>query len=261
MFRSIKNWTSDFIQTIKKEIAGVKIQGKAVEDFSATRFYSLDFAEVPVLSPPLPEEMAPVNDGLPRELPLEIRSLTEQNATLTIESAAFTPDPLLAESASVQHPEVTLAHVPAFQPDNVCIIPLAVEQLRSLAIQESTVFFAPSFSEGSLFFRIPIKESSALIYRFPIRRTPSPKSLYSAEDIRNAVSYILERLQTVPHLELVGIYRDVPINRIRQLSFEKGKLLFTLLPPKRGRDVILDVLIVREPAEGKYHIGPIVRKA
>lgn len=70
----------------------------------------------------------------------------------------------------------------------------------------------------------------------------------------------MKRMEGRTKFKVLGVYRDIPIDRIDRIQFRGKDLQFTLKEPG-PRDAILDVIIVRDEEEKRYHVGPIVRKA
>jgi len=102
-----------------------------------------------------------------------------------------------------------------------------------------------------------------------VRRKPAPRKDYTDEEIKKALKFIIERIPEGTKLKFSGVFRDVPINRIKQISFDFGDMLFTVNSANMNEDpgiahsnrmIILDVLIMKDEKAGKYYVGPVVRK-
>jgi len=114
--------------------------------------------------------------------------------------------------------------------------------------------------ERSIFPVAIIKSSDSVWANIPIVRRKAFKSDYSRESIKSALEFILERIEGHPKLKFVGIYRDIPLDKVKRMNFERDKMEFTLRKATNMKGVILDVLVVMEEKAGKYHVGPIIRK-
>jgi hypothetical protein len=93
-----------------------------------------------------------------------------------------------------------------------------------------------------------------------VTRHPASRSEYPDYEIQKGLRFIMKRLDPKSKFRVLGVYRDVPIDRIDRIQFLGKEMQFSLKEPT-GRDVILDVIIVRDEEEKRYHVGPIVRKA
>ncbi len=93
-----------------------------------------------------------------------------------------------------------------------------------------------------------------------ITRKPASRSEYTDYEIQKGLRFIMKRLDPKSKFRVLGVYRDIPIDRIDRIQFSGNEMQFSLKEPT-GRDVILDVIIVRDEEEKRYHVGPIVRKA
>ena len=110
-----------------------------------------------------------------------------------------------------------------------------------------------------LFATIKINASDRVIAQFPMSRLSVSRESYSTGNIKNALTFILDRMNHKPRLRWIGIFRDVPINRIKQLTFSESTLSFTLNSLDRRSIYVLDVLAVFDEVMEKYHIAPIIR--
>jgi len=140
---------------------------------------------------------------------------------------------------------------------------------------EETVDFSTKVSDSELDFEPRLKETIAAAMRFPIKRPPVAKSGYQVEEIKRALTFIIERYGSKGKLKIVGIYKNVPVYSAEKLTFSRDKNLLFYYRKKADtteeRDKIkskkesskpfmLDVLVVKS-REGKYHVGPIIRTA
>jgi len=135
------------------------------------------------------------------------------------------------------------------------------------------VDFYGKISDYEMDFFPRIKETIAAAMRFPIKRPPVSKSGYQVEEIKRALSFIIERYGSRGKLNIVGIYKNVPIYSAEKLTFSRDKHLLFYYRKKENqtndktikrknttssRPFMLDVLVVKS-REGKYHVGPIIR--
>lgn len=126
---------------------------------------------------------------------------------------------------------------------------------------DNAVIFSTSLEAYTPFFHMNCHKHLSLIMKFPIKRNRVSKAGYETEELKRALSFIVNRYEHRGKLSIVGIYKNVPIDTVERMTFSKGQELFFYL--KKGnqkRQILMDVLIVRTN-EGRYHVGPIVRKA
>jgi len=141
--------------------------------------------------------------------------------------------------------------------EQILSFPLYV--VRGISVYSEEPLEAPGLRSEGLFASIKTNASDRIIARFPMKRSSVSRENYSTSNIKNALSFILDRIDHKPRSKWVGIFRDVPINRIKQLTFHESTLSFTLYSFDRRSIYILDVLAVFDEVTEKYHIAPIVR--
>ncbi len=109
-------------------------------------------------------------------------------------------------------------------------------------------------------FNTSIDQSYAAAVKFPVRRNRVARKHYNMEDIKRALSFIMKRHRERGKLKFIGIYRNVPIDSAERLAFSRDKKLYFYYAGRTNeKPIILDVLVLRS-REGKYHVGPIIRK-
>lgn len=126
---------------------------------------------------------------------------------------------------------------------------------------DNSMIFNISVEAHSTLFHINCHKTLSSIMKFPIKRNRVSKAGYETEELKRALAFIVNRYAYRGKLSIVGIYKNVPIDTVERLTFSKQQELFFYL--KKGnqkRQILMDVLIVRTN-EGRYHVGPIVRKA
>ncbi|MEA1885354.1 MAG: hypothetical protein U9N62_12685 [Thermotogota bacterium] len=134
------------------------------------------------------------------------------------------------------------------------------KQKAAFHFENSTIFnaFVESYSPA---INVNCNHSLRCVMRFPIKRYRVSKSGYERDELKRALSFIVKRYKSAGQLSIVGIYKNVPVDTAERLTFTKnGELFFYLKKGNRKRSVLLDVLVVKTK-EGKYHVGPIIRKA
>jgi len=126
---------------------------------------------------------------------------------------------------------------------------------------ENALIINALIDEYSPFFDIKCYHSLGCVMRYPIKRIRVSKSGYEKEELKRALSFIVKRYKSFSQLSIVGIYKNVPIDTVERLTFSKDRDLFFYLKRETfKRSILMDVLVVKTK-EGKYHVGPIVRKA
>ena len=126
---------------------------------------------------------------------------------------------------------------------------------------DNSIIFNISVEAHSTLFRISCHKALSSIMQFPIKRNRVSKAGYETEELKRALEFIVNRYAYRGKLSIIGIYKNVPIDTVERLTFSKHQELFFYL--KKGnqkRQILMDVLIVRTN-EGRYHVGPIIRKA
>ncbi|HPF16927.1 MAG TPA: hypothetical protein P5107_08725 [Thermotogota bacterium] len=136
------------------------------------------------------------------------------------------------------------------------------DRLQSFAFHfENSMIFNTSVDAYSLLFHINCQNNRSCIMKFPIKRNRVSKSGYETEELKRALEFIINRYEYRGKLSIVGIYKNVPIDTVERMTFSRGQeLFFYLKKEKIKRQILMDVLIVRTD-EGRYHVGPIIRKA
>lgn len=125
---------------------------------------------------------------------------------------------------------------------------------------ENSVMFNSLIEDYPLLPEINCNHSLACMMRYPIKRYRVSKSGYETEELKRALSFIVKRYESAGKLSIVGIYKNVPIDNAERLTFSKNKeLYFYLKKGNHKRSVLMDVLVVKTK-EGRYHVGPIIRK-
>jgi len=145
--------------------------------------------------------------------------------------------------------------------------PFSTEQILTFPLYfvKGVLVYTEELMEGGrpknvpLFASIKVNASDRMIAQFAMRRQSVSRESYSTGNIKNALAFILDRVNHKPRLRWIGIFRDVPINRIKQLTFSESTLSFTLNSLDRRSIYVLDVLVVYDEVMEKYHIAPIVR--
>ena len=152
-----------------------------------------------------------------------------------------------------------------------------IENQASSFHYEDTVDFGTRVSSCEIDFTLKINDTIAAAMHFPIKRPPVSKSGYQLEEIKRALTFIIEKFESKGKLKIIGIYKNVPIYAAQKLTFTKDKcLLFYYRKQTERADngkkrkinkhlpaskpFMLDVLVVKS-REGKYHVGPIIRTA
>ncbi len=134
------------------------------------------------------------------------------------------------------------------------------KQKAAFHFENSTIFnaFVESYSPT---INTNCNHSLGSVMRFPIKRYRVSKSGYERDELKRALSFIVKRYKSAGQLSIVGIYKNVPVDNSERLTFTKnGELFFYLKKGNRKRSVLMDVLVVKTK-EGRYHVGPIIRKA
>ena len=148
------------------------------------------------------------------------------------------------------------------KPTTIKSLKTEIEKKQSAAFHfENSVVMNALIDNYTPLFDVKCYQSLASIMRFPIKRTRVSKSGYETEELKRALSFIVKRYQNSGKLNIVGIYKNVPIDAAERLTFSGGRDLFFYM--KKGtfkRPILMDVLIVKTK-EGRYHVGPIVREA
>jgi hypothetical protein len=147
----------------------------------------------------------------------------------------------------------------AFESRKAAVTDFELFGIPFLKVTDIFLIDSPELYTETFYTKLKIDTSDSIIARFPIRRKAIGGSLYSSESIKNALLFVLERIEHKPILRSIGIFKDVPINRIKQLTFEKNELSFTLNSLNRRNLHVLDVLVVFDETKEKYHIAPIIR--
>jgi hypothetical protein len=134
------------------------------------------------------------------------------------------------------------------------------KQKAAFHFENSTVFnaFVESYSPT---ITVNCNHSLGCVMRFPIKRYKVSKIGYERDELKRALSFIVKRYKNAGQLVIVGIYKNVPVDTAERLTFTKnGELFFYLKKGNRKRSILMDVLVVKTK-EGRYHVGPIIRKA
>ena len=119
----------------------------------------------------------------------------------------------------------------------------------------------PAIDSYNPLFQVNCYHSLASAMRFPIKRYRVSKSGYETEELKRALSFIVKRYENTGRLRIVGIYKNVPIDNAERLTFTKDNGLFFYMKKRNlKRSLLMDVLVVKTK-EGRYHVGPIIRKA
>ncbi len=132
-------------------------------------------------------------------------------------------------------------------------------QQASFHFENSTVFNA-LVEDYKMTPSVRCQHSLGCVMRYPIKRFRVSKSGYEREELKRALSFIVKRYESTGKLSIVGIYKNVPIDNAERLTFTKdNELYFYLKKGNVGRSILMDVLVVKTK-EGRYHVGPIIRK-
>jgi hypothetical protein len=145
------------------------------------------------------------------------------------------------------------------------------ENQKKFFHMDEEVVFKSSVSNYDPEFDIFINDTISTVVRFPIRRPRASKNGYALEEIKRALTFIIERYESKGKLKIIGIYKNVPIYSAQKLTFSKDKQLNFYYKktesesknkknkkPTTSKPFMLDVLVVKSK-EGKYHVGPIIR--
>ncbi|MFP4460882.1 MAG: hypothetical protein ACLFQE_01660 [Thermotogota bacterium] len=126
---------------------------------------------------------------------------------------------------------------------------------------ENSTVFNTMIETYTLPPKVKFNQSLACVMKFPIKRMRVSKSGYEREELKRALSFIVNRYKSNSRLSIVGIYKNVPVDTAERLTFsKKSELYFFLKKGTQRRSILIDVLVVKTK-EGRYHVGPIVRKA
>ncbi len=275
MFEGIKKVFGDFIEAFRREIGDVKIFDDK-SDFQITvkdgeienvRISECEFkVEVEIREETAKSESVSffVVDMKPEDMPVKINSL-ERNDDIMISD--FMGDKVFSD---IDVKSFEFEKIECFTKE-VFIGELFKNNLRLTDLFDEFSWNANIFESNEksintlildheLFPVSIIKSCDSVWGRIPVRRKMASWSEYTRENVREALEFIAERTLEKPRFKFVGIYRDIPLDRVKKMVFEKGVMEFTLKENGRRRGIVLDVLVVIDEKAGKYHVGPIVRK-
>lgn len=260
MLEGVKRVFKDIFDTLKKEAGELKISQESF-DFN-TQIFSENFVDLKIIefdADKLQKEMEIKSvseigeevEILEVEGPNRIVSILEEEITndLSVEQL-----PILLNNPKINDfllPEY--GQIKIFLPEeafdiNELILYSEFEDISSRILTQEVAFNPGIMSFFSIFSTIPV------------RRKPAPRKDYTDEEIKKALKFVLDRIPENTKLKFSGVFRDVPINKIKQISFNYGDMLFTINSQNMKEMIILDVLIMKDEKAGKYYVGPVVRK-